>query len=102
MTRARLHNRRPNETFDLEFEGARYAVTVGYYLDGRPGEVFAHGAKTGSAMDALLDDACVAVSLLLQHGVSPAEFAASMSRIGDQAPASIIGAIADLLTEVAA
>lgn len=99
MTRQRLPNRRPNETVDLEFGGIRYAITVGYYLDsGRPGEVFTHGAKVGSAMDALLDDACVVVSLLLQHDVEPAQLASSMGRLGDgNSAASIIGALADLL-----
>jgi hypothetical protein len=42
----------------------------------------------------------VALSLLLQHGVEPAGLAASMGRPGgDGAPASIIGALADLLAE---
>ena len=66
-----------------------------------PGEVFTHGAKVGSAMDALLDDACVAVSLLLQHGVEPEGLATSMGRVGD-APASIIGALANLVARAEA
>jgi len=100
MTRERLPNRRPNETVDLEFDGVRYAVTVGYFPDGRPGEVFTHGAKIGSAMDGLLDDACIAVSLLLQLGIEPPRLAASMGRLGDRtSPASIIGALADMLAE---
>ena len=48
MTRERLPGRRPNETTDLELGGARYAVTIGFYPDGRPGEVFTAGAKVGS------------------------------------------------------
>jgi hypothetical protein len=101
VIRNRLPDRRPNETVDLEFDGTRYAVTVGYDPASRlPGEVFTHGAKVGSAMDALLDDACVTLSLLLQHGIAPAELAASMGRLGDRkSPASVIGAIADLLAE---
>lgn len=60
------------------------------------GEVFTHGAKVGSMQDALLDDACVALSLL-QHGLKPAALAASMGRQGDaRTPASVIGALADL------
>jgi hypothetical protein len=103
MTREHLSHRRRNETVDLDFNGVRYAVTVGLYPDGRPGEVFTHGAKVGSGMDGLLDDACIAVSLLLQHGVGPARLAASMGRLGDgRAPASVIGALADLLAEGAA
>ncbi len=95
--RTRLPNRRPNETADLLFEGQRYHVTIGFDLDGRAGEVFCHGAKVGSSMDLLLDDACVALSLLLQHGVKPRDLAHSMGRLGDGAAASIIGALVDLV-----
>ena len=45
MTRERLPDCQPNETFDLEFDGTGYAVTIGFFPDGRPGEVFTHGAK---------------------------------------------------------
>ena len=80
-TRQRLPNRRLNETVDLHFEGQRYHATVGRFADGRPGEVFCHGGKVGSSMDLILDDACVALSLLLQHGVEPQALAHSMGRL---------------------
>jgi hypothetical protein len=108
MTRVTLPTRRPNETIELVFDGTSYQVTVGYRFgpgagEVSPAEVFTHGAKVGSAMDAILDDACVALSLLLQHGVAPAALASSMGRAGDGAsPASILGALADLLAERAA
>ena len=103
MTRQRLKNRRPNETIDVEFDGVSYAICIGYYTDdGRPGEIFSAGAKVGSSMDALLDDVSIALSLLLQNGVKPAALAKTMGRLGDgRAPASIIGAICDLLAEQA-
>ncbi len=101
MTRKRLPDRRPNETTDLEFDGANYAITLGYFPDGRPGEVFTHGAKIGSAIDGLLDDTCIVISILLQHGADPSRLAGSMGRLGNgRRPASIIGAIADLLASV--
>jgi len=56
-----------------------------------------HGARSGSALDALLVDACVVVSCLIQHGVAPQDLAASMGRLGDAEPASIIGAVVDLM-----
>ena len=103
MTRERLPNRRPSETADLDYEGTGYAVTIGFYLDGRPGETFAGNAKVGSSMEAVLDDSCILVSLLLQHGVEPAALAKTMGRLGDgAAPASVIGAIVNLLAEVPA
>jgi len=103
MTRTRLPNRRPNQTTTLVFGSHRFAVTIGFCTSGGLGEVFASGAKSGCDLDYLLDDACVALSLLLQHGVAPVALAASMGRTGDgHTPASVIGALADHLVEVAA
>ncbi len=46
-------------------------------------------------MDGLLDDACIVISILLQHGVDPVQLAASMGRLGDgHQTASFFGAIA--------
>ncbi len=92
--RERLPNRRRNETIDFVFDRVNYAATVGFFDDGRPGEVFAHGAKVGSMLDLLFDDACVTLSLLLQHGADPKKLAASMGRAGGDEPASIIGMLA--------
>jgi hypothetical protein len=100
MSRRRLPDRRPSVTRTLVHDGSAYAVSLGFDLtDAWLGEVFAHGAKVGSNMDGILDDACIALSLLLQHGVEPAALAGTMGRLGDgTTPASIIGALADLLT----
>jgi hypothetical protein len=101
MTRMRLPNRRAAETAALEHDGARFMVTIGFYPDGRPGEVFTHGARSGSNMDALLADACVVVSCLIQHGIQPRELASSMGRLGNARPASVIGAVVDLVVAAA-
>ncbi len=99
MTRTRLPERRPNFTTQIEYESRAYSVTFGFDIrSGRIAEVFTHGAKVGSGMDRILDDACVALSLLLQHGAEPAALASSMGRLGDgTSPASIIGALADMI-----
>jgi hypothetical protein len=99
MTRQRLADRRPSFTTQLVYDGRVYSVTLGFDArSDRIAEVFTHGAKVGSAMDRILDDACVALSLLLQHGVEHAALASSMGRLGDGiSPASIIGALADLI-----
>jgi hypothetical protein len=99
MTRERLPDRRPSVTTQLVYECRLYSVTIGFDpVTGRIGEVFTHGAKVGSAMDGILDDACIALSLMLQHGVEPAALASSMGRLGDgKSPSSIIGALTDLL-----
>jgi hypothetical protein len=101
MTRVRLPNRRAAETVELEHGGQRVAVTIGFYPDGRPGEVFTHGLRSGSNLDGLLADACVVVSCLMQHGVGPKEIASSMGRLGNAEPASIIGAVIDFAASAA-
>lgn len=97
MTRVKLPDRRAAETVSVEHGGTCFAVTIGFYPDGRPGEVFTHGMRTGSNLDALLADACVVMSCLIQHGVDPRDLAASMGRLGNAEPASIIGAVVDLI-----
>ena len=77
MSRQRLPDRRAATTVDLEHGGSRFTVTIGFYPDGRPGEVFTHGIRTGSGLDALLADACVLLSCLMQYGVEPAQIASS-------------------------
>lgn len=101
MTRKRLPDRRVAQTACLDYCGSRFMVTIGFYPDGRPGEVFTHGERSGSDLDALLADACVVVSHLIQHGVEPRNLAASMGRLGDENAASVIGAVADLVAEAA-
>jgi hypothetical protein len=54
-----------------------------------------------SGLDALLADACVLLSLLLQHGVEPDQIASSMGRSGNIEAASIIGAVIDLAAKAA-
>lgn len=101
MTRERLPDRRPAVTVKLDYDGTSYATTLGIDLRNmRVAEVFTHGARSGSGIDRILDDACVALSLLLQHGVEPAALATSMGRLGDgKSPASIIGALTDLIAQ---
>ena len=61
--------------------------------------MFTHGARSGSNLDALLA-ACVVVSCLIQHGAEPRELAASMGRLGNAEPASVIGAVVDCVAAV--
>lgn len=101
--RRRLPNRRMSETVEAEIAGQRLRVTIGFYPEGAPGEVFLNGAKPGSTMDAILADAAVAISVALQCGVRPRDLAKSISRIPEQLegpatePASPIGLALDLI-----
>ena len=63
--------------------------------------MFTHGARSGSNLDALLADACVVVSCLIQHGAEPRDLAASMGRLGNAEFASVIGAVLDFVASAA-
>ena len=117
MTRTRLPNRRPSVTRELEFAGKTYLVSAGFDDALELHEVFISGAKTGQDVMNIIEDASVVVSLALQYGATPAAIARSMGRVpsgpispadldrsdgqADRVPASIIGAVADLLVEMA-
>ena len=99
-TRQQLPQRRPNQTFDLSHGNMSFAVTLGYDLAGEPREVFTHGAKAGSAMDGILDDTCILLSIMLQHGIKASSLAGSMGFYGvDNEPCSIIGRLVNLMVE---
>ena len=102
MPRERLPDRRQSETVDLWHGRRRYHLAIGEYPDGRPAEVFLHGAKPGSDTDLLCDDIGVLMSRLLQHGDDPASLAAGIGRLGNGEPSSIVGLIADILALKAA
>ena len=97
--RQRLPSRRTNETVNVTHDGHTYAVTLGFDpATGEVREIFTHGAKVGSAMDGILDDICIILSILLQHGVDPSSFVGSMGRLGHSSePASIVGRLAGFL-----
>jgi ribonucleoside-diphosphate reductase alpha chain len=103
--RRRLPNRRNAITQLIIIGNITVSVSIGFGPDGRPQEVFLSGAKDGSGMAAILDDASVAISVALQHGVPPAALAKSIARIPERLEgpptkaASIIGAALDQLLE---
>jgi hypothetical protein len=107
--RKTLPNRRPNLTRAVQWDGHDFTVTIGIDpATGAPAEVFADTRK-GGQMQATLADACVLISLALQHGIAPADLAKSLGRVpawngnDNTAPASPVGAVVEaLLGEVAA
>ena len=117
--RRRLPNRRPSLTQALTVGNLRFHASIGFDpADGQPREVFLAGAKDGTEMAAILDDASVVISMALQHGITAAALAKSVARVpaapltpADLAtptgptrtePASVIGAVLDLLRELEA
>lgn len=104
MTRQALPSRRQNTTRDLVVGGKIYTLCIGYDEAGAPREVFCDGPKYGSAMQAFIADACIIISLALQHGIPKDELLHSLGQIpafhgGQQTQtyASPIGAIVDAI-----
>ncbi len=100
-----LPNRRPSLTVATDWQGHPLSVTVGFYPDGSPAETFAD-TPNGGTLQASIADACVLVSLALQHGIPPADLAKSLGRVpafvnGEEvdAPASPVGAIVAVVME---
>ena len=95
--RRTLPQRRPAETFGLRFWNQLFTVTVGFYPDGTPGEVFIDDCKTGNDIQSIARDAGVLLSLALQHGTPIETIRHAVTRGASEEPASIIGAIVDAL-----
>lgn len=95
--RRRLPHRRGAVALDIEHAGHRYRMHVGHFLDGAVGEVFLDAARQNSTLDAFAADAAILLSLLLQHGATPAEIGHALRRSSNGAPASLIGAVVDQL-----
>lgn len=103
--RARLPNRRLQIAETIEWQGRTWLLGIGFDPEGRAREVFLDGVKTGADYEALLDDACILASMLLQHDCPAADVASTLGREGinpwDEA-ASPIGLIVQRLADVEA
>lgn len=93
-----LPQRRHSESLTI-WSGARpFTVTVGYYDDNTPGEIFINYGRAGTDMEALMRDAAVVLSLALQFGVPTATIRGAVTREGNGDASSIVGAILDKLS----
>lgn len=101
MTRETLPPRRPAESFDFEIGNIRYTATLGFYEDGRLGEVFLCGPKAGTDIEVNARDAAVVASIALQHGASAEVLRHGLSRDEEGRALSPIGKVLDLLAEAA-
>jgi len=67
--RERLPNTRRSLTHKFDIQGHKGYINVGFYPDGRPGELFITMAKEGSTIGGLMDVLGTAISIGLQYGV---------------------------------
>jgi hypothetical protein len=93
--RERLPNKRACETVAFERDGSQYCLTVGFYEDGRPGEIFLNADRADSLLDVLTSDAAILASLALQHGCTLETIAHALKRDARGVAASPIGAAVD-------
>jgi hypothetical protein len=97
VARERLPNRRAAETFDIEVGGLRYTTTIGFYPDGRVGEVFIQNHKQGSQAGLMASDAAVVASIALQHGVPIETLRHALMRDSRGKPSGPLGVVLDEL-----
>ena len=67
--RKRLPDERQSVTHKFSVAGQDGYITVGFYDDGSPGEVFLKMSKEGSVISGLIDTIATMTSILLQYGV---------------------------------
>ena len=84
MTRRRLPTTRRSVTHKVEITdpgSGSYSLymVLGFYENGKPGELFLKMGKVGSTVNGLLDVVGVLASLLLQHGADPAHVCQKLS-----------------------
>lgn len=98
-TRKRLPNRRASQLLDYDMNGTKYTASVGYYADGRPGEVFLRAARTGTHVNVAMIEVAVAVSMALQHGCDVNTLREAMPRTEEGRPEGAIGHLLDILAK---
>jgi len=98
--RQRLPQRRLGESFTFNFAGQHdYKATVGFYEDGRVGEIFLNHNKITTAMDIAARDAAIALSFALQYGATISALRDAMTRDAKGQPEGALGVLLDLLHE---
>lgn len=97
--RQALPQKRRNETQEFERDGINVKMTVGFYDDGRIGEIFLNADRANSMLDVLMSDAAILASLALQHGVTLAQIAHAIKRDKFGIASSPIGAAIDRITD---
>ena len=95
--RRRLPQRRRSETYDIDYRGLKklHTVTLGYYDDGRIGEVFISAGQSGDVIEAMARDTAVIISIALQLGANIVDIKAALTRDDQDQATSIIAVVVD-------
>lgn len=94
MTRTPLPNRRDGVTVPVVHRNQTFACTFSFDDSGHVREAFMRSTKEGNDFSALMVDACIAVSILLQHGESMGSLVKVFGQDEAGVPQSALGAIA--------
>jgi ribonucleoside-diphosphate reductase alpha chain len=70
LDKTRMPETRQSLTRKVIAGGLKMYITVGFYENSQPGEIFIVAAKQGSTLGGLLDDVARLMSTLLQFGVT--------------------------------
>jgi hypothetical protein len=94
-----LPARRVNNTFPVQTKAMSkpILVTVGYFPDRTPAEVFVSDVKAGTALDAVMRDAAVTLSIAIQHSVPLPTLQKAVTRESDGRASSVLGQLIDIL-----
>jgi ribonucleoside-diphosphate reductase alpha chain len=100
MTRHRLPNRRPAETFDLEVDGLRYTATIRRSASGQIFEIFLNNHRVNSAADVNARDAAIATSIALQFGADLEVIRRALCRDSHGRASGPLGAALDAVADM--
>ena len=76
-----------------------YTATVGYYPDGRIGELFLNNHKSNSTADTNARDAAIAFSFAVQHGANVEDIHKALCRESDGRASGPLGAALDVIVK---
>lgn len=77
--------------------GLQFTATVGFYEDGRMGELFLMSGKAESTMESIARDLAVVTSIALQYGAPVDVIRAALTQLSNGAPAGPLGVLFELL-----
>jgi len=97
MKRETLPPRRQCETFEFTCAKFNYTASIGYYPDGRVGEIFLSAGKAGTELHTSVRDAAIAVSFALQHGATIEQVGTAFTRTVEGSPEGPLGVLFDIL-----
>ncbi|RWX72598.1 hypothetical protein EOA24_00725 [Mesorhizobium sp. M2A.F.Ca.ET.039.01.1.1] len=97
-----MPQRRLSETIHFKHDKFVYTATLGFYDDGRIGEIFLSSTKSGSFLDIATRDSAIALSFALQHGARISTMREAMTRDGQGRAEGALGALLDRLAPIEA